>query len=248
MNVTVRPIPSYSLRALQSEAGAFAQLGEIYLRASDITGNALVVDCSRGPWIDAHLAAGVMAVGYLISKIHNRRLRFTNLKEDTKSLLQDTGLFGRGRAKKRGTLIPLLHFKPGDSKKFAGYTQDHFANKPRPSMSPAVTEKFFEGIDEIFSNAELHSKTQFGMFACGQVLPRQSRLNFSIVDMGIGFQEVIRRSLGRDMGPAEAIDWAMKGRNTTRSGDIPGGLGLKILKAFIRINCGKLSVVSHHGY
>ena len=50
------------------------------------------------------------------------------------------------------------------------------------------------------------------------------------------------------MRASDAIDWAMTGTNTTRQGDVPGGLGLKILRDFIELNEGTLSVVSGNGY
>jgi len=46
----------------------------------------------------------------------------------------------------------------------------------------------------------------------------------------------------------EAINWAMEGRNTTKTGPIPGGLGLKLLREFIRLNQGRIQVVSARGY
>jgi len=48
--------------------------------------------------------------------------------------------------------------------------------------------------------------------------------------------------------PQEAIDWAMQSKNTSRSGDIPGGLGLNLLKEFIVKNDGRLLVCSNGGY
>lgn len=40
----------------------------------------------------------------------------------------------------------------------------------------------------------------------------------------------------------------MEGRNTTKVGWIPGGLGLKLLREFIIMNKGKIQIVSDKGY
>ena len=36
--------------------------------------------------------------------------------------------------------------------------------------------------------------------------------------------------------------WATQGRNTTKRGPIPGGLGLKLLTEFIKLNEGRLQI------
>jgi hypothetical protein len=50
------------------------------------------------------------------------------------------------------------------------------------------------------------------------------------------------------MSSRAAIKWALIEGNTTKTGNQPGGLGLKLLKDFIRMNKGKLQIVSRFGY
>lgn len=45
-----------------------------------------------------------------------------------------------------------------------------------------------------------------------------------------------------------AIQWALTEGNTTKTGNQPGGLGLKLIKDFIQINQGKLQIASQFGY
>jgi hypothetical protein len=40
----------------------------------------------------------------------------------------------------------------------------------------------------------------------------------------------------------------MEGQNTTKTGPIPGGLGLKLLREFITLNKGCIQVVSDKGF
>lgn len=57
--------------------------------------------------------------------------------------------------------------------------------------------------------------------------------------------------LGVRVSARQAIVWAMTGANTTRtkSGGIPGGLGLKqIVRKLIELNRGTLRIVSGDGY
>ncbi|MBI4025963.1 MAG: hypothetical protein HY360_13335 [Verrucomicrobia bacterium] len=46
----------------------------------------------------------------------------------------------------------------------------------------------------------------------------------------------------------QAIVWATERTHTTRKGNVPGGLGLKLLREFIRLNEGKIQIVSDVGY
>ena len=58
----------------------------------------------------------------------------------------------------------------------------------------------------------------------------------------------IRRYLGTNLAPEEAIEWATRESNTTKRENIPGGLGLKLLREFIDLNHGRLQIVSDAGY
>jgi hypothetical protein len=73
-------------------------------------------------------------------------------------------------------------------------------------------------------------------------------MDFSVADLGIGIQQNLHERLGLDLPAEQAINWAMEGKNTTKFGPIPGGLGLKLLREFIELNRGRIQVVSDKGY
>lgn len=50
------------------------------------------------------------------------------------------------------------------------------------------------------------------------------------------------------MSGSDAIEWAMKSGNTTKTGSNPGGLGLGLIFEFIEKNNGKIHIVSADGY
>ena len=95
-------------------------------------------------------------------------------------------------------------------------------------MSPGLLKKFRESIFEIFSNAVLHSRSKMGIFTCGQFFPVRHRLDFSVADLGIGMRQNIKDNTGLNLSAEAAIQWATEGRNTTKRGPVPGGLGLKL--------------------
>jgi hypothetical protein len=108
--------------------------------------------------------------------------------------------------------------------------------------------KFQECIFEIFSNAVLHSRTELGIFSCGQFFPKKHNLDFSVTDLGIGIYKNVNEVTKLNLSPENAIVWAISGRNTTKHGQVPGGLGLKLLCEFIDLNGGCLQIVSDAGY
>ncbi len=115
-------------------------------------------------------------------------------------------------------------------------------------MSPGLIRKFRESIFEIFSNAVLHSCTKLGIFSCGQLFPSRNRLDFTVADLGIGIRQNVESHIGFSLSAEQAITWATEGNNTTKHGNVPGGLGLKLLCEFIDQNRGCIQIVSDAGY
>ncbi|MDR1462706.1 MAG: ATP-binding protein, partial [Azoarcus sp.] len=111
-----------------------------------------------------------------------------------------------------------------------------------------LSRRFKDSILEIFYNADTHSETGLGIFACGQYFPKKKKLDFSIADAGIGIRRKIFRALKLKMNSDKAIEWALKEGNTVRKGNIPGGRGLKLLRDFVTLNDGRLQIVSDRGY
>jgi hypothetical protein len=237
----------YRLNAEIGEADGFAQLGRLYAAAIESPADTLTIDFRSIQWIDAHLAAGYAAIIQLLKFERNIKVNFINIDPKVREILAHHGITGFRPEKRKESVIPVTVFQPGGSKDFAAYSQTHFARMPIPLMTPAVKEKFFEGIDELFSNAEIHSKTKLGIYACGQFFPWKNKIDFSIVDLGIGFERGVNGTKNLGLSDHGAIEWAMTGTNTTRSGDIPGGLGLKLLKDFVGLNKGKFTVISYAG-
>ena len=242
------PDGPFQLRDARTDAKGFAELANLYGHARNQKGALGVVDCSGVQWIDGNLACALAAINHLLYSESRRRLHLSRMKPSLKALLTEAGLFGKASIPNRPSIVPIKHFTMTDSRAFAGYTQDHLTKSRLPAMSDAVAKRVFEGIDEIFNNFVIHSQSREGLYAGGQFFPRRSRLEFSLADMGIGIPRVVEQALESNFSAPEAIEWAMSDRNTTRSGDVPGGLGLKILREFIEKNGGAMSVVSGAGF
>jgi anti-sigma regulatory factor (Ser/Thr protein kinase) len=147
------------------------------------------------------------------------------------------------------TTIPFKIFKLHASEQFYEYLDLHMNGKGIPRMSEVLTKYFRLSLLEIFQNAAIHSQSGPGIFTCGQFFPKKHRLDFTITDAGIGIRENVRRYTGQvKMNSRLAIQWAITEGNTTKTGNQPGGLGLKLIKNFVQKNRGKLQIVSRFGY
>ena len=144
------------------------------------------------------------------------------------------------------TTIKYRQFFPREGYFFNNYIKNDFMRR-LPSMSNSLSKAFENSIFEIFTNAVIHSETET-IFVCGQDYFNKKIVDFSITDIGMGFHNNVTSITGQYLTPVEAIEWAMYGNNTTKKGQIPGGLGLKSIKEFIMQNKGKMQIASDSGY
>lgn len=61
------------------------------------------------------------------------------------------------------------------------------------------------------------------------------RLNFTIVDLGKTIKTGVNNFLKKNLSGIEYIAWAVEEGNTTKRGTIPGGLGLSLIREFLKI-------------
>jgi hypothetical protein len=244
-------VRTYSLRTLYSGYDGFAQLCVLAEQLSKDRAEAITLDMASVGWFDANMCA---PLGALLSKASRNLNSVTveNAPSSVKQILSKNGFLGNygfpAVPDKWGTTIPYKRFDPKDDHAFALYIHRHLRGHGMPKMSAALQKKFMESIFEIFSNAVIHSGTTLGIYSCGQYFPKTNRLDFSTVDLGIGIRENLSAKRGLTLSAVDAIKWAINGTNTTKTGAVPGGLGLKLLREFIQLNGGRLVLVSDGGF
>ncbi len=241
-----------TLPKIQHNYNGFATLARLHAQTENYVFNDVEIDMRETRWFDADMCAAFGAILYSIGQKLNT-INLINIQDPVEKILSKNGFLSHyGRVKLPDhwrTTIPYQHLDIKDIRYFSGYIENEFIHRSEiPAMSLRLLKKFSESIYEIFINAVLHSYTQLGIFSCGQFFPMQKRLDFTVADLGVGIHQNVREYIGRDLQPEEAIDWATTGNNTTRRGDVPGGLGLKLLGEFIDLNNGCLQIVSDAGY
>jgi len=239
------------LPSIYSNIQGFNTLVNLAKQVESLQYTSIVIDLSTTAWLDAHMCSPLGAILYRTSR-HLNLITFKNIPISVQTILQKNNFLSfYGHAKRLdewGTTIQYQRFERKDDRFFGAYIERHFKTKAIPEMSPALRKKFWESIFELFSNAVIHSKTEMGIFTCGQYFPNRKRIDFTIADLGIGIRSNLLAQKGLNMSAEDAINWAMEGRNTTKTGPIPGGLGLKLLREFIRLNNGRIQVVSDSGF
>ena len=239
------------LSEIRSDVQGFTTLVNLAERVRSGQYTTISLNMLNTNWVDANMCAPLGAILYRASRDLNM-VHFEHLMGKLKSIFEKNGFLSfYGHEKKKdtwGTTIQYQRFEPKDDRFFGAYIEQHFKNKAIPDMSEALRKKFWESIFELFSNAVIHSETKLGIFTCGQYFPTKKRIDFAIADLGIGIPQTLINKKRLHFDAEEAIHWAMQDRNTTKTGSIPGGLGLKLLREFIQLNRGRIQAVSQTGY
>jgi signal transduction histidine kinase len=149
-----------------------------------------------------------------------------------------------------GNSIPYREDKTDDSDSYIEYLKTEWLYHGWVNISPLLRDAISSKVYEIYRNAFDHGLSPVGTFSCGQYYPNLNELRLTMVDFGIGIPSEVRRYLkSPNLCAKDALKWAFKEGNTTKpSADHGRGLGLGILKEFIKANNGILEIYSNDGY
>ena len=242
----------FSLPQIRHSYSSFETLAYLYTQTKEYVLNDIEIDMRKTDWFDADMCAAFGAILYSLGDRLNE-VSLVDIPQRVERILSKNGFlshYGRARIPDQyDTTIAYRRFDVEDDHYFANYIESELIYRSEiPEMSPALLKKFRESIFEIFSNAVLHSSTDLGIFSCGQFFPNRNRLDFTVADLGVSIPQNIKEYAKLKLPPEKAIAWATEEFNTTKRGNLPGGLGLKILCDFIDLNGGCIQIVSDAGY
>lgn len=237
-----------SLFAGQVSTGhhGFDAIAKLHAELSLYSNQPISIDFQYLRWIDAHLATLLMIV---VRRAQSRGniVNFINMAQNIRLILAKNGFLNEKAPDSFHTTMPVTEFDLTEGVRFSQYTRDHVMRPEMPKMTKALQGKFYEALDELFANSSLHSRSELHICVSGQFYPKTGRLAFALADGGVGMNGAVLAGKQLVLTPIDAIDWALQPGNTTRSGDIPGGLGLKLIRSFIEQNGGRLTIVSNEG-
>ncbi len=206
-----------------------------------------VVPLDLHTWFSATMCSALGGVLDILSANLNE-IEIRHIDTDVKSLLlQNDFLLYYGHQRKSEDLqsaIRFLKLKPTDGKYFNKYIFNELIGNTE--LPPLAKESMAQAIYEIFVNAQIHSESP-NIYTCGQFIPQDNTVEFTIADIGIGFKNKVNRRFNSNLTSIQAITWAIQDRHTTKE-NITGGIGLAILKEFVAKNKGKMQIISDDGF
>lgn len=215
--------------------------------------NGIILDFKNNAKFEANLSAILGAICSLKEE-QKKTITIINLKPSLLKVLQKNKFlcsYGwESLPDTKNTIITFQKFTPYADIEFMDYIKNELLSKPDfPKLSRLLGKKINESIFEIFENARTHGHCKH-IHTCGQYFSSEGikRLDMTIVDMGQTIKANVNDYLHTNFSGSEAIEWALVYGNTTKTGNIPGGLGLDIIFEFIKLNKGKIQIVSSDGY
>ncbi|MEJ0068317.1 MAG: hypothetical protein WDO24_05830 [Pseudomonadota bacterium] len=132
------------------------------------------------------MAAALLAIGDGLTS-RGCSVRYLDLKPAIRKILERNGFLPAAPSGDSARQSPSPASGKISPTIFMGRAEEWLRGRGIPEMSSALRKEFMRGMGELFVNASMHSKRDTRIYTCGQLFPREQRLNFSIVDKGIGF-------------------------------------------------------------
>jgi len=158
---------------------------------------------------------------------------------------------GNGSVPKTGNSIPYREDSYQDKDVVVDYLKMYWLGQEWVHVSEMLKDAIVGTVWEIYANAFEHGKSSVRIFSCGQHYPHRHELKLTVVDFGAGIPSNVRLFFEPDpraqsLNAASCLKWAFQRGNTTKPDG--RGLGLDLLKEFVKLNKGKLEIFSHEGY
>ncbi|WP_205503612.1 hypothetical protein [Rufibacter psychrotolerans] len=228
----------------------YRSLVNFYKRCSCYYNTVIFIDFKPLYWFDANLSALLQAILYKLNTENN--LTFSLDVELVKAkypILFRNGFLANllTLADNARSTVRSELFYPNDDVKFCEYIEKDLLNHPQ------MTHLKCEGLDEqyleLFSNIQKHAATTDPVFVCGQFYQSQSKLNFTIVDLGQGFLPPIHKfTNGAISNAKDAIEWSLAYGHTTKGEVQTGGLGLYHLFEHCKNAGGAFNIITGGAY
>lgn len=144
--------------------------------------------------------------------------------------------------------VPLLHQTNKAHAESVEFV-DHWilGRSAMPQMNDALAKVTRKSICEVLGNVFLHAESSIGAIVLGQIYPKRKMFQICVCDSGIGLVRRVQESGRSGFSPVQAIRWSLESGNSTMHGSTPHGLGLFMLREFIKVNGGIFRIYANNG-
>lgn len=157
--------------------------------------------------------------------------------------------FGNCIGTSPGNSIPYRQDMEQDNSELVDYLKSKWLGRGWLHVSPHLRNAIVNRVWEIYANAFEHAESPIGIFSCGQHYPNKHELALTVVDFGVGIPSNVRKFIGNPVIPAaNTLEWAFQSGASTKSNGLWRGVGLDLLKKFVKLNDGRMLLFSHEGY
>lgn len=236
---------------IKSNFDGYNYLCSLYHQLKNCKDKYITFNFSKANFIEANLCALIGTIFEMLEE-NNNIVSLENINHKIANILRKNSFlikYGYPTLNDRfDTSLKYERLNPQEETKFYGYIKDElFSKTDFPSLSNRLRSEITKNIFELYENARTHGKCNF-IHICGQFFPKAPKkpLHFTIVDKGITIKENVCNFRGESLSGSETIQWAIVRGNSTKQE--VGGLGLGIIFEFIKLNKGKIHIVSADGY
>jgi hypothetical protein len=241
---------------INDELSDFDNLFDLWNQANDDSLD-VAFDFSRCYFLRQNAVAFLGGLAHLIEKRSGvARFNWDSMRENIRTNLEKNGFltaFGHSGSFWAGNTIPYREDLIFDKKNIIDYLKIYWLSRGWISVSSLLRDAIVGTVLEIYINAFEHSISPVGISSCGQYYPNIRVLKLSVVDFGVGIPSNVRFFFKDDprvetLNAAACLKWAFQRGTTTKPNGSSRGMGLDLLKEFVKLNKGRLEIFSHEGY
>jgi len=230
---------------IKTDASGYTLLVDFFERCNQYSNTDILIDFSQVLSIDYNMAA---VLGAMFQKLYvEKELTFYVKKSQMRRFpyLRHNGFLGSsGKTKKSKShaSIKLTGFRSTEDVRFLDYIENDLLSHKNLKISPKTKFDLLDAFLELFCNVQKHARID-SVFACGQYYAGSQKLNFTLVDTGVGYFLPIKEYTNSKVNTAsDAILWALEGNSTKK--DAPGGLGLGRIQQFCKESNSTFGIIT----
>jgi len=235
-----------------SNVEGFDFLSQILTRT--VAKKKFLLDFSAVQRFDPHLSAVIGCI-IIASERYEATFEFSGLNNEfVKKTIKNNGLMelvdGTKRPSNFNSGIPFQRFDMKSESSLEEYIYRYLLLTGKDfNLSEGAKKRIFRSIFEIYQNSVMHSGAE-EVFVCGHKFTLRGVLALTMVEIGRTFKDNVTsfEDVYKRYSASESISWAVKSGNTTKKATETGGLGLDLIREFLRMNHGKLQIRSAEGY